>query len=185
MNDFEAAIELLKPQNWGYLAGLIGLMVFFQWWVKSSAKRKNAELKIDTDALSAEEIAKVWTKGQIKVGQHTGALAILIMGAALCIGLVFVAFDQFIVALVFMIGTLIAPLVMIRRLRVVDLMALDEEKFQELSDYFAANKDALITEALNDPEVIQAMAKWPALVRKFNLRSFRSKNFRPRRNQYD
>lgn len=185
MSDFEVVLELLKPENWGYLLGLIALLVLVQWSVKRSAKKNNEELKIDTDELSVPELARVWTKGNIKAGSHKVFVALGSMCLVVGIGLVFVAFDQLLLAIAIMLTSFVIPFTQMRKLRVVNLLTLDEDKYQELKKYYAENREALIAEALNDPEVIQVMTRWPVWIRNFNLRATRFKNFRPVRNQYD
>jgi len=185
MEDIESMLELLKPENWGYLAGIIGLMAFLQWYVVRSAKNKNESLNLDTDAMSGEEIARAWTKGHIKSGAHKVFVVLGVTFSLIGIALVFVVLEQLLITLTFAIAAMIFLVSRLRKLRVVDLMALDEDKYQELKQYYADNRETLISDALNDPEVIQAMEKFPSWARKYNLRATKFKNFRPMRNQYD
>jgi len=185
MEDIESMLELLKPENWGYLAGLIGLMAFIQWWTGRRAKNKNKSLNIDTDVLPIEDIARAWTKGHIKSGAHKGVLVVVLLFLALGIGLVFGALELYLLGLIAVVSAIVFLLIQVQKQKVVDLFALDEDRFQELKEYYADNRETLIADALKDPEVIEAMAKWPSWIRKYNLRSTKFKNFRPMRNQHD
>jgi hypothetical protein len=175
----------LKPEDWGYLFVMLCFQALLQWWIVRNAKKKNASMNLNTDELSVEEIAKAWTKGHIKSGFHQ---ALPIMGLVILLfvtGLVFVVLEQLLLGALVIISALIFLLTQAYKKRVLDLMALDEDKFQELKEYYAENKEALVAEALSDPEVIQVMQTWPSWIRKYNLRTTRLKNFRPMRNQHD
>ena len=185
MSDLESMLELLKPENWGYLAGLIGLMAFIQWWTGRRARNKNKSLNIDTDVLPVEDIARAWTTGHIKKGAHKDVLVVVLLFLALVIGLALVALEQYLLGLIAMVSVIVLLLIQVQKLKVVDLLALDEDRFQELKEYYADNRETLVADALKDKEVIETMEKWPSWIRKYNLRATKFKNFRPMRNPND
>lgn len=185
MSDFEAALQLLKPENWGYLAGLIALLALVEWWSRTSAKKRNTRLNLDLENMSAQEIALAWTKAQLKMGQHVMFKELAYLCGFMAIGLVLVAIDQLLLAIVVMVLGMGIALSRISKLRVVDLRVLADSHFEEVKEYFALNKDAIIEQVQKDPEVIQAMAKWPKWTVKLNNSLIRRKSFRPIRNQYD
>jgi hypothetical protein len=181
----ENAFELLKPENWGYLVGLMGFMGLIQWLGVRSSKKNNNALNLDTDELSIQEIARAWTKGHILAGAHRTLFTLTLTCVICAIGLVFLAFDLSILAIAIMIFSLIFAFVQLRKIKVIDLTLLSDGQFEELKEYYDINREALTTEVLNDTEVIQAMNEWPSWIRKYNLRAARSKNFRPVRNKRD
>lgn len=175
----------LKPEDWVYLFVILCFQALLQWWLVRKAKKRNLSLNLNTDELSVEEIAKAWIKGHIISGFHR-VLPIMGLVALLCIlGLVFIALEQFLLGIILMISTFLFLIGQAYKRRVLDLNALDEDKFQELKEYYADNREALVAEALSDPEVIQVMATWSSWIRKYNLRTTKSKNFRPMRDPSD
>ncbi len=179
------SFDPLKLEDWGYLFVLLCLQALVQWWLVRRAKKRNLSLNLNTDELSVEEIAKAWTKGHIKSGFHSVLPVMGLVALLFILGLVFVVLEQLLLGVLFMISSLIFLLTQAYKRRVLDLNALDEDKFQELQEYYADNREALVAEALSDPEVIEVMNTWSSWIRKYNLRTTKSKNFRPMRDPSD
>lgn len=185
MSDFEEAFELLKPENWGYLAGMIALLAVVEWWSRTSAKKRNTRLNLDLENMSAQEIALAWTKAQLKVGPHVMYQELALLSFSTILGLALIAFDLLGLGVIIMLLGFVIAISRISKLRVVDLRVLPDSHFEEVKEYFAANKDAIIEQVQKDPEVIQAMAKWPKWAIKLNKSHVRRKSFRPMRDKYD
>lgn len=179
-------LDLTKPENWLILLAGLALLGGLQYLMSKRAKKTNQSMGLDLESMTVPEIAKAWTKDNLKRGSHQVFVILGLMIVMVTLGVASITFLPLEVTLVLMFLALLLPLYfLLFRMKFLNLMELESKTFEEVRDYVKENRDQLVDEGLKDPEVMAAQQKWPSWILKFNLRTFYSKSFYPKRSPSD